>query len=185
MLGLLDSFSTQSLTNNRTFTLKIRIEHKYIGAALMQIAEHPQFTAINSMKIKDKHVNNAFKINNNIGIFCKYASKPNEKNKYLFTFNSEQMENIKLIHNTNEKLCLALICIEDEEICCLSYEQFEMLLESRRKSAKGDEEQYQIIVTAKQGASLRVCVNAAGKKGATAGKPIVISRKSFPESVFT
>ena len=150
----------------------------------MQIAEHPQFTAINSMKVKDQPVNNAFKINNNIGLFCKYASEPNGTDEYLFTFNAEQMEGIALMHKHNEKLFFALICIEDREICCLSYEQFEKLIENRKKSAKADEDQYQILVTAEQGASLRAYVNAAGKKGKTAGKPIIITRKAFPEALF-
>lgn len=150
----------------------------------MQIAEHPQFTAINSLKIKDQPVNNAFKINNNTGLLCKYASEPNANGEYLFTFNAEQMENIKSMHKHNEKLFFALTCIEDKEICVLSYEQFSQLIENRNKSAKVIEEQYQIIVTAEQGASLRAYVNAAGKKGKYAGKPLVIPRKSFPELLF-
>jgi hypothetical protein len=164
--------------------LKIRIEHKYIGAALMQIAEHQQFTAINAMKIDGKLINNAFKINNNIGLFCKYASEPNGGNEYLFTFQSDHIDAVAKIAKQNDHAFIALVCIVDAEICCLSIEQFNTLIENRKKSAGCDEELYQILVTAEQGNSLRAYVNAAGKKGKIAGKKIVVTRKAFPNDIF-
>ena len=75
--------------------MKIRLEQKNIGAALMQIAEHPQFTAINALKINGEVVNNGFLVNNNIAVFCKYASEPNDTGEYVFTFTQEHISNIK------------------------------------------------------------------------------------------
>ncbi|MFA6072285.1 MAG: hypothetical protein WC810_27295 [Janthinobacterium sp.] len=164
--------------------MKIRTEHKYIGAALIQIAEHSQFTAINAMKIKDTFVNNAFKINNNIGVFCKYASEPNVNGEYIFTFLADHVLAIESIGKHNEHVFLALICIEDSEICCLSLNDFNTLLDARKKSAGKSEDQYQILITASQGNSLRAYMNASGKKGKTASKPLVISRKAFPDQIF-
>jgi hypothetical protein len=164
--------------------LKIRIEHKFIGAALMQIAEHEQFTAINSMKIEGVKINNAFKINNNIGLLCKYASEPNARGEYLFTFQPEHLATIKKISKANDYSFIALVCIVDSEICCLSVEDFNNLIQNRRKSTDEDEESYQILVTAQQGYSLRAYVNAAGKKGLIAGKEIIVARNAFPNSLF-
>jgi hypothetical protein len=48
------------------------------------------------------------------------------------------------------------------------------LIAQRKRSAKQDEDSYQILVTAQQGNSLRAYVNAYGKKGKTAGKKLVI-----------
>lgn len=164
--------------------MKIRTEHKYIGAALMQIAEHEQFTAINAMKIQSELINNAFKINNNIGLLCKYASEPNSGGEYAFTFQKEHVEAVSKIAKHNDHAFIALVCIEDGEICCLTVDQFNTLIENRKKSAGQDEELYQILVTAEQGNSLRAYVNAAGKKGKVAGKKLVITRKAFPDTIF-
>lgn len=115
--------------------MKIRMEHEYIGAALMQIAEHEQFTAINAMQIKGEKINNAFKINNNIGLLCKYASEPNGMNEYLFTFHADHLNAIQKIAKHNDQAFLALVCVEDAEICCLSIEEFNNLIGNRKKSA--------------------------------------------------
>ena len=165
--------------------MKIRTEHKYIGAALMQIAEHDQFTAINAMKIKGEKISNAFKINNNTGILCKYASEPNAGGEYLFTFHEEHVTSIKTISKHHDHTYIVLVCIEDGEICILSLEEFNTLIENRNKSAGLVEDSYQILVTAEQGNSLRAYVNAAGKKGKTAGKKITIARKAFPNQIFS
>lgn len=150
----------------------------------MQIAEHEQFTAINAMKIKGERINNAFKINNNIGLLCKYASEPNSGGEYLFTFQGDHLDAVAKIAKHNDHAFIALVCIEDAEICCLDIEQFNTLIESRKKSAGHDEDFYQILVTAEQGKSLRAYVNAAGKKGKVAGKQITVARNAFPNEIF-
>lgn len=160
------------------------MEHEYIGAALMQIAEHKQFTAINAMKIEGEKINNAFKINNNIGILCKYASEPNAGGEYLFTFQEDHLDAIDKIAKHNDHAYFALVCVEDAEICCLSIEDLNTLIAYRKKSADRDEDAYQVLVTAEQGKSLRAYVNAAGKKGTIAGKAITVARNAFPNVLF-
>lgn len=164
--------------------MKIRTEHKYIGAALMQIAEHEQFTAINAMNIKGDKISNAFKVNNNIGILCKYASEPNPYGEYLFTFHQEHISSIEIISKHHEHTFVVLVCVEDAEICVLSLDEFNNLIETRRKSAASSEDSYQILVTAEQGNSLRAYVNAAGKKKKIAGKKTTVHRKDFPNKIF-
>lgn len=164
--------------------MKIRLEQQYIGAAVMQIAEHPQFTAVNTLKIKGHAINNAFLVNNDISVFCKYCSEPNGNEEYAFTFNREHLANIDNAQKGKHKLFFAFVCVEESEICCLTEEQLTALIQSRKKSAKADENQYQILVTAKKGSSFRVYVNAAGKKGKTAGKMLTIARNAFPDIIF-
>ena len=45
--------------------MEIREEHLYHGAALNQIAEHEQFTAINTLKITANESRSAFRVNGN------------------------------------------------------------------------------------------------------------------------
>jgi len=164
--------------------MKIRLEQKNIGAALMQIAEHPQFTAINALKINGEVVNNGFLVNNNIAVFCKYASEPNDTGEYVFTFTQEHISNIKKAKK-NYNVFLALICVEDGEICQITDNQLETLIQNRKTSAKKEEEQYTILVTMKSGTRFRVYVNAAGRRGRFAGEKIIVARRAFPDNIFS
>lgn len=164
--------------------MKIRIEQQTIGAAIMQIAEHKNFTAINRLKIGGEFVNNGFLINGDIAVVCKYATEPNGAGEYIFNFNADHIENIQKIQKGKHRLFLALICVDDREICCLTEEEFNTLIANRKKSAKANEDQYQILVTVKKAASLRAYVNAAGTRGRIAGNSLVIARNAFPQSLF-
>jgi hypothetical protein len=53
---------------------EIEDQHVYHGAALTQIAEDDEFTAINPLDLLGKRLNSAFRINDNIGIYLKYNS---------------------------------------------------------------------------------------------------------------
>ena len=163
--------------------MKIRVEHEYIGAALIQIAEHDQFTAINAIKIGGKRINNAFKINNNKGLLCKYASEPNPLGEYLFTFHADHLDAIRKLTKHNDQAFIALICVQAAEICCLSTDDFNLLAKQRRQSVDHDEDSLQVLVTAEPGKSLRAYVNAAGKKGTIAGKKITVARNAFPNAI--
>lgn len=165
--------------------MKIRLEQKNIGAAVMQIAEHQQFTAINALKLNGKAVSNAFMINNDTAVLCKYATEPNAIDEYVFTFSEDQMQTLNALLAKHDKLFFGLVCVEGAEICCLTKAEFEELLEYRRTSAGMTESQYTILVTIKAGASFRVYVNAAGKKGKYVGKQLTIPRKAFPDAMFS
>ena len=65
--------------------MKINDDHMYHGAALTQIAEHPQFTAINAFKHANRPSRSAFRINDDIGVYLKYASKPKGPTMSLFS----------------------------------------------------------------------------------------------------
>lgn len=164
--------------------MKVRLEHQNIGAAVMQIAEHEQFTAINSLKLNGSAISNAFLINSHIAVLCKYASEPNANDEYIFTFTEDYMNTLSSLLQKHDALFFGLVCVEGGEICCLSKVQFQELLNYRKESAGGDETQYVILVSMKAGSSFRVYVNAAGKKGKFAGKQLIISRKAFPDAIF-
>ncbi|WP_156439999.1 hypothetical protein [Burkholderia savannae] len=165
--------------------MQIHDDHMYHGAALIQIAEHPQFTAINSLKIGGAVVPVAYKINDEISLYLKYASNPTPAYKeYPFTFTHEHLSQLAKIKAENSKTFVALVCVKDREICCISYDQLQSLI-ARRKAEKGDDEdQYVILVTAPERKGLRAYINAPGRKKTMLGKPLIVARNAFPGVVF-
>ncbi|HUX27663.1 MAG TPA: hypothetical protein VMV39_02700, partial [Terracidiphilus sp.] len=85
--------------------MHINDDHMYHGAALIQLAEHEQFTAINALKIKGKVVPVAYRINDDIAVYLKYATKPtaNKLKEYPFTFAQKQLEELEQISQTHPK----------------------------------------------------------------------------------
>ena len=58
--------------------MKIGNEHLYHGAVLNQIAEHPQFTAINALRVGGETSRSAFKINNDIAVYIHKIRDPTD-----------------------------------------------------------------------------------------------------------
>jgi len=165
--------------------MNIDNDHMYHGAALMQIAEHPKFTSINSLKVKKQIIENGFVINDGIAVLLKYASKQTGKyQEYKFGFTLDNIKDMMRISRSTKSLYLALVCVESREICCLSYENCSKLIQRRRAEKGADEDQYQILVTAPKGKSLRVYVNAPGVKKKLLGEPMIVGRSEFPEMIF-
>src|ERR1700730_11063603 len=109
--------------------MKIDDDHLYHGAALIQIAEHPQFTAINSFKGKLADYENAYRINSDIAVYLKYASKPTKSHQeYVFTFNKANLAELEALAKVNGKTFLALVCVDAREVCCLPYDQLLRLI---------------------------------------------------------
>lgn len=165
--------------------MKIHDDHMYHGAALIQIAEHPAFTAVNSLKVRGQVLRNSYKINDDIGVHLKYASRPwNAFREYPFTFDQDELKELSDTDKVVDKLFVGLVCVKDREICCLSRSQLTGLIDAR-KAAKGTTEpQYVILVTAAKNKSLRAYINAPGVKRRIQGSALIIARSSFPDILF-
>jgi len=165
--------------------MKIHDDHLYHGAALIQVAEHPTFKAINSMKVNGVVSRSAFQINQDIGLYLKYAVKPMKSfDEYQFTFTEKHLEDLKLIADSKPNLFIALVCVEGREICVLSHRQLQELVKTRRASKGESEPQYIVLATMKKNQAFRVYVNKAGIRKYFAGKPLVVPRNSFPALIF-
>ncbi|WP_045158326.1 hypothetical protein [Stutzerimonas stutzeri] len=164
--------------------MKIRTEHQTLGAALMQIAEDENFTAINPLKLKGAKINNAFLINADTCVFLKYGQEPKQTGEYQFTYTSEHLGSIDAAAEHYRKVFVGLVCVEDQEICCLDLDQLRSLIAARRVSHGAEEEAYQVLVVVPEGKSLRAYTNASGRKGLTAGKKVVVARNRFPSGLF-
>jgi hypothetical protein len=166
-------------------TMKIDDDHMYHGAALIQIAEHPQFTAINSFKGKLAAYENAYRINSDIAVYLKYAAKPNKSHQeYVFTFSMANLDELAALVKVNGKTYLALVCVQAREVCSLPYDRLQKLIVRRQKAVGKVEDQYTLLVTARKNEGLHVYVNAPNKKNTKLGNDIVVSRKAFPGDLF-
>lgn len=164
--------------------MHINDDHMFHGAALTQIAEHPAFTAINAFKDHGDKSRCAFRINDGIGTYIKYASEPKGKyGEYIFTFQQAHLEEFQRLREKSGKAFAVLVCIKDKEICVLSADQLNSLIAIREKKYGGPEDQYQIIVTAEANKQFRVYVNSPGVKGKKLGE-IKVKRKAFPDALF-
>ena len=84
----------------------------YHGAALTQIAEHSQFTAINPARLDDNRLSeSAFLINDGIVVYLKYSAV--ESDTYTFNFDQnhqEEIERLGLLHAG--RVFIVLVCVE-------------------------------------------------------------------------
>lgn len=166
--------------------MKIDKDQFYHGAALIQIAEHEKFTAINALHVGGIKYENAYRINDSSAVFLKYASKPRPPHsEYVFTFKEEHLGQLNLISKACEHVYIPLICVHDKEICCITYGQLQDLIELRRSEKGSLEPQYTVLVTAAAGKKLRIYVNAPGMKGRLLGEPILVGRNEFPNIIFS
>ncbi len=170
--------------------MKINDDHMYHGAALTQIAEHPKFSTINAFKVARKASRSSFvikssvDISSGVGIFIKYSGKPTGKfQEYGFTFVKEHFKEIDSLAKKFAKVYVVLVCVKDREICCISNEEFQELIGSRKQAKGVDEDFYTLLVTAYPRKKLRVYVNVPETKGKKTGEKLV-SRNSFPSVIF-
>lgn len=163
--------------------MKITAEHLYHGAALTQIAEHPSFTAINGIRVHGTLHRSAFRINDSISVYFKYATKPaGPHQEYVFTFNSTHLDDLQELARNHGRLYIGLVCVKAEEICCIPYAKLLEMLAERRRRITG-EDVSTVLVAAPKGRKLRVYMNLPGKKGLSLTQHLV-ARSAFPNDLF-
>ncbi len=161
--------------------MRINKKHLYHGAVLYQIADHPQFTAINALT----DTNSAFRINDDIAVCPKYASEPiGSRGEYRFNFTADQLDEVKSIIDRDIELHFALVCVKANSICGLAYDELKRLLSARRKSFGASESQYVVFVRFEKGKSFRVNMDASGKKGFYVGDDILVPQNACPNNLF-
>jgi hypothetical protein len=151
---------------------------------MLQIAEHPAFTAINAFRIGHDRLANAYVINDDIGIYLKYATRPyGTWTEYKFTFNREHLVELDELGGKRDRTYVALVCWRHREVCCLRRKQLLSMIELRRKALGSDEDAYTVYVQAPQSAKFRAYISPPGQKGKMLGT-LRIARNAFPGCVF-
>ncbi|MCA9054021.1 MAG: hypothetical protein KDA75_09305 [Planctomycetaceae bacterium] len=165
--------------------MPIQKEQMYHGAALAQIAEHPHFTAINELKIKNLRCKSAFLVNDSTVVYLKYCSKPKgPSSEYVFNFDMRHRADLAAINNSFDKVYLALVCVEDMLICAPTYDEFEAILAKREAALGGEEEIFSLLAVIPEGKSFRLYANKPGKRGVMLAPVKIISRSRFPDCLF-
>lgn len=160
-------------------------DHMYHGAALIQIAEDPHFTAINVLTLPTGTSRSAYRVNDSMGVYLKYASKPKGSlREYQFTFLKDHLDELAAIAAAVEEVYVSLVCVDGREICLLTYAQLTQLIGFRRTDVGHAEDQYVILVTMPPRKAFRAYVNASGVKKRYAGQQLLIPRNAFPKAIF-
>lgn len=166
--------------------MKINDNHMFHGAALTQIAEHPQFTAINAFKAATGVSRSVFRINDDIGVYLKYAAQPKGPfGEYVFTFKREHLAELETVGAAVSNVFVALVCVKGRNICCLPLAELKKLIQNRRNARGEDEGQCVVLVTLPERKGFRVYVNVPGKKKTMLGSPLLIPRNDFPDKIFS
>jgi hypothetical protein len=150
-------------------------EDMYHGVALAQMVNHPEVESIYTKN--QNELRGAYVINKRIPLVLKYARRPIGKSReYLFTYRTD-----KLAELVDYEVFFGLICVEDQQICCLSRSEFFNLIERRIDTISGQEEQYSIYVKVEERKSLKAYVKS---KNGRIGNPILMKRDEFPNKLF-
>ncbi|MGM0693362.1 MAG: hypothetical protein ACQEUN_08115 [Pseudomonadota bacterium] len=164
--------------------MKINDDHMYHGAALTQVAEHEQFTAINAFESGYGISRSSFLINHDVGLFIKYATNPKGPYKeYVFTFNNSHLKELEEVEARSNRTFIALVCVKDRQVCCLSKEELSKMVEEREQEKGAKEASYNVLVTCPKNKKLRAYMNAPGKKK-TKLTDHLLSRNAFPGVLF-
>jgi len=102
----------------------------------------------------------------------------------VFTFARSHLYELELMNETNLNIFIALVCVKDKEICCLTHSQLRRLVKLRRAKKGSAEDQTQVLVNLPKGRSFRVYVNVPDRKGLILGESLLIKRKDFPRKIF-
>lgn len=172
--------------------MRIDQDHLYYGAAIIQVAEHPSFTAINDFKTNGRPVRCAYWVNQDIGLYLKYRSTPDrtarwgkvKAKEYSFSFNRDARKTIRQMAKHSDKVYVGLVCVEDRQICCLSVEEFNRLVSLRRSEVGKNEDQYVVWVALPKNSKFRAYVTPAARKNMYLGEPLRIAQSAFPAKVF-
>lgn len=164
--------------------MKIHDDHMYHGAALTQVAEHPQFTAINAFNYQGRPSRSGFLVNHDVGIYLKYATKKTRRfGEFIFTFSTDHVAEIDALAQKAEKVFLVFVCVQAKEICCIRRTELTALIAQRELARGAAEHIHTVLVTAEAGKSFRVYMNAPGERKKKL-REIIVARNRFPNAIF-
>ena len=163
--------------------MKINDDHMYHGAALTQVAEHELFTSINAVRVAGKLSRSAFRVNESIGLYIKYAGKPVGPD-YVFTYSKQNKKELESLNKLCEDVYLALACIKDRQICCVSLTDFRAWLSKRESELGHSEDTSTILVNLPAGKAFRLNMNQPNVRKKYLAKPQIVARNKFPSAMF-
>jgi len=145
--------------------VRIQNQDMFHGAALTQIVESSDFTALN----RDPDKYGMYLLNHDRRLLIKHASAPRADGKYAFTFRPDDLELLAACEEMSPgKVFLALVC-GSEVICGLSMETLAGLVDLGASSSQW------VTIEAPTGKKLRT-------RGSLGDGPLV-AQNAFPQIV--
>jgi hypothetical protein len=156
------------------------------GAALKQIADHKLFKSINAEWHGEQKSRCAFRVNTDIGVYIRLATKP-VNGEYVFNFKKAQTQEIEEMKvSCKGNVFIVLICYEAREVCVLRVKHLEALIAARTETA-GDAPssgQHNVLITVWGSKSMRARVTVPGRKHKRIKLTRTIPRNAFPKLIF-
>lgn len=121
-------------------------------------------------------------VNADRALYVKYAATRNANLEHAFTFRPEHLKELEQIFGAHPKTFVVLVCGEDQEICCLKYDEFRSLRDFRLSHPGNTSSTLTMVVKILAGKMLRVGVNIPGTKNKW--HAIKVARNSYPSSLF-
>jgi hypothetical protein len=145
--------------------MKIQEQDLYHGAALTQIVESGQFTALN----RDGQKYGLYVVNHNRRLLIKHRTAAGKQGRYRFTFSVAELDTLQQHAATNgTRIFVALVCGQ-RVICCLSVVELATMIDL------DSEKQQWVLVEAPEGKKMRT-------RGSLGDGPLVAA-KDFPAKV--
>jgi hypothetical protein len=166
--------------------MSLSLKDQYHGAAMIKIAEYPQFKAINSFEpTPGQKSYSAFTVNDDTGVYLKYGSNPTKTFKeYSFVFNKANFAELAALKvKYKERVFLLLICVRAKCVCVLELEELEMKRAQRESKKGAPEDQYQLLVAVRPNKRFEVYMNVPGVRK-TALTRTFVNRNEFPKAIF-
>ena len=184
---------------------EIRDKHMYHGAAIWQIADHPQFTAINRVGLFTQGGNASYSAyivetmgNQKTGVYIKTADSPLEvpgpssppndfKSYYQFGFDSNAKGHLNALASECHKTFVLMVCELDRHVCCLAYADFLSIVQQQRKHLpKGETATTTLRVNLETRKGFRVnTITPHTRSGKyLLDSPKEIPRSDFPDKIF-
>jgi hypothetical protein len=167
----------------------------YYGAALKQIADHKLFKSINAEWHAGEKSRCAYRINTDIGVYIRAATKP-VNGEYVFNLKKTNIEELKALEKVCKKLFVVLVCYfakavgrgsrmsHYRQICVLRPDEIQTLIEARGIDAASFQ-QINILIRVPHSRSMRAAVTIPGEKGGRMELTRKIPRNAFPQVVFS
>lgn len=159
--------------------MKIIRENLLHGAVIQRIVEWKDFTSINSLEVKGKKIPCAYQVNK-FGVFCRYSSEIRSSGEYVFNFEASALEAV-LSSEQRQKTHIALICVEDLEICLVDAVVLKEMLAQRQELLGKPETTLTVFVRIDR--SFKVYASSGVR-----GKPICVTtirKNAFPKKLFS
>lgn len=145
---------------------------------------HPQFTSISAVRAAGDQSQSAFRINETIGVYLKYATDPKPLNAdYVFRFTNPNKDELRSLDGLCEDVYIAMVCVQDRHICCISYGELAAWFKKHEEALGHDEDTSTLLVHLPPGQNFQCNMNMPSRR-TYLDQPQLVPRNRFPNVLF-